>query len=557
MSEREELQLLLVDDEASVVDSLAETLPWPSIGIANVFKAYSGQEALEILNTNSVDVIISDIRMPGMDGLELLAQVKRRWKKIKFILLSGHAEFTYAQQAMAHETFDYLLKPASDEEILGKVELAVETLRRERDEYRMQERVAKAFQESLPKLRGELLSELLQGFKYSPERLDKRMESLKIGLRPGAPFSLMLVRVEGQLLEMDFYSLSLMEYAIVNMAEEWFEDRFRLWSCKSVHGYLAFVVTATPEAAGELTMEALEQELRNKASQLQLSVDHYLHGTVSVLIGKQGEFPRDVKRLYEDLLLALRRQIGSQTGLFVQAADEIEQQPVHSLQRLYEPPLLLHLLESGNWELTEEKLTGIWSELNQRWAHSPEHLTEVFFSVYASFASFAHKNGKPLGDMIGPSLSDVAGLLPSRTAASLQSWMLDSFRMIRQSMVNEERDDREVAVGKIKSFVQKHLVEDVSLQALADHMYMHPVHVSRLFKLQTGENLSDYVLRLKMELAASLLANPAMKSYEISLRLGYQNPNYFNKVFKKYYSLTPQEYRQKLGSSVEDDRTRL
>lgn len=548
MSEQEYFQLLVVDDEASVVDSLAETLPWTSVGIVRVFKAYSGQEALEILNTNSVDIMISDIRMPGMNGLELLAQVRRRWKKLKFILLSGHAEFAYAQEAMAHETFDYLLKPVSDEEILAKVELAAETLRKEREEFRMHERVAKAFQENLPKLRGELLNELLQGFKHYPEQLGKRMDSLKIRVGIGDPFSLMLVRVEGQLTDMDFYSLSLMEYAIGNMAEEWFEDRFSLWSCKSVHGYLAFVITAAPQAAEELTPEELEQEMRHKASQLQLSVEHFLRGTVSVLISNRGEFPKDAKRLYDELLLALRRQIGHQTGMFVQASDEIEQQPVQALQRFFEPPLLLHLMESGNWELTEEKLTGIWDELNEKRANSPEHLTEVFFAVYASFASFAHKNGKELADMVGPSLSDVAGLPPNRSIASLKSWIFDSYRMIRQSMENEARDDREIAVKKIQAYVRKHLVEDVSLQTLADYMFMHPVHVSRIFKLQTGENLSDYVLRLKMELAASLLANPAMKSYEISYQLGYQNPNYFNKVFKKYYSLTPQEYRQNLES---------
>ena len=127
-------------------------------------------------------------------------------------------------------------------------------------------------------------------------------------------------------------------------------------------------------------------------------------------------------------------------------------------------------------------------------------------------------------------------------------WIFQSFQMLRTGMENETRNDREITVQKIKVFIQKHLVEDVTLQTIADHMFMHPVHISRIFKLETGENISDYVLRLKMEIAASMLANPALKNYEISLHLGYQNPNYFNKVFKKYYSLTPQEYRQKLES---------
>lgn len=124
--------------------------------------------------------------------------------------------------------------------------------------------------------------------------------------------------------------------------------------------------------------------------------------------------------------------------------------------------------------------------------------------------------------------------------------MFQSFRRLQQCMENETRNNRENAVRKIQQFVQKHLVEDVSLQAIADHMYMHPVHVSRIYKLETGENISDYVLRLKMEMAASLLADNTLKNYEIALKLGYQNPNYFIKVFKKYYSLTPQEFRLKL-----------
>lgn len=245
-------------------------------------------------------------------------------------------------------------------------------------------------------------------------------------------------------------------------------------------------------------------------------------------------------------MLSLRRRIGNQSELLVYVADEIEQLGVQSLQKLYEPPHIIHLLESGNWEVTHEKLTSILNELSIKWADSQEHLIEVFFSVYASFSSFAHKNGRELADMIGPGLSEVSGLPACRSIATLEQWIFNSFRQLQQGMENETRNDREGAVRKIQLFVQKHLVEDVSLQAIADHMYMHPVHVSRVYKLETGENLSDYVLRLKMELAASLLANGALKNYEIGLKLGYQNPNYFIKVFKKYYFVTPQEFRLRL-----------
>ncbi|MFD0677760.1 MULTISPECIES: response regulator [unclassified Paenibacillus] len=546
------LKLLIVDDEAFVVDSLADTLPWEQVGVTTVFKAYSGYEALDILKTNSIDIMVSDIRMPGMNGLELLEQVRRNWKRIKCILLSGHAEFTYAQQAIQHNTYEYLLKPISDEDVLAKVKEAADVLQKEREENKSYQRVIKAFEENLPKLRGELLNELIQGRKYSLQRLVEKLDSLKMSIAPDDRFAFMLVRLEGTMLEYDFYNLSLMEYAIVNMAEEIFGEYFQLWSCKEVHGYLVFLATVSPNSQADLASStdkgtvALEDQLELMGSQLQLNVSHYLKGTISVLLNKWGSFPGDVQKLYQDSLLSLRRHVGNQTEMLVYVADEMEQLRVHSLQKLYEPPHIIHLLESGHWEVTREKLASILNELGTKWADSPEHLIEIFFSIYASFSSFAHKNGRELADMIGPELADVSGLPACRSISSLEKWIFDSFQLLQQGMENETRNDRETTVRKIQQFVQKQLVEDVSLQAIADHMYMHPVHVSRVYKLETGENLSDYVLRLKMEMAASLLANGALKNYEIGLKLGYQNPNYFIKVFKKYYFVTPQEYRLKL-----------
>lgn len=552
-------QLLIVDDEASVVDSLADTLPWQDIGISAVFKAYSGSEALETLKTNTIDIMMTDIRMPGMNGLELLALVRREWRWVKCILLSGHAEFAYAQEAIRHDAHEYLLKPVGDGEVLAKAGQLVAELRRERDESRAYERVVKAFQEHLPKLRGDLLADLLQGTKLPPDKLGHKLESLKIEIAPDERFALLLCRLEDRLAELDFYSLSLMEYAVVNMAEELFEDEFRLWSCRDIHGYLVFLVTLSDRSedrletsqsqqSGERPADTADSRLQSIASQLQLGVNRYLKGSVSVLISRWGSFPSDTQRLYEEILLSMRRQVGQQSGLLIYVSDELERMPVHALQRLNEPPMLVHLLESGDFERTRDKLTGVWEELSLKWADSKEHVTEAFFSIYASFSSFAHKNGRQLTDMIGPLLSDVTGLSPIRSLESFHQWMFQSLELLQHCMESETRNDRENAVRKIKHFVEKHLVDDVSLQAISDSMYMHPVHVSRIFKLETGENLSDFVLRLKMEKAAALLADPSLKNYEVALRLGYQNPNYFIKVFKKYYSVTPQEFRQKLES---------
>ncbi|WP_231571026.1 response regulator [Gordoniibacillus kamchatkensis] len=94
-------QLLIVDDEAHVVERLAAMVPWESVGVAAVHKAYSGMEALELLQEHPIDVVLTDVRMPGMTGLELSAHIRRNWTKTRCILLSGHADFEYAKEAIS------------------------------------------------------------------------------------------------------------------------------------------------------------------------------------------------------------------------------------------------------------------------------------------------------------------------------------------------------------------------------------------------------------------------------------------------------------------------
>lgn len=544
--------LLIVDDEASVVEGLAHTIPWQKIGIDEVRKAYSAFEALEILQTQPVDIMISDITMPRMNGLELVEITKSRWKNIKTILLSGYADFAYAKEAITLGTYEYLLKPVSDEVVLEKVGGAVESLRQERESSETYNRAVQAFRVNLPHIRGEFLNQLLQGMKSPKNVWAEKLELLEMKSAIGNQAALMLVRMEDRLTEMCPYDSSIMEYAIGNMADEIFGERFRLWRCRDIHGYLVFFVFESDDSGArmDLHQHTEENELKHFAAQLQMNVSRYLKGTISVLIGKRGSFPEDVRKLYQDSLFALRRHIGSHSDMFVYAEDEEELHPVRSLQKCYEPPLLHHLLESGSWKQIQEKLEQILKELSLAHSQSQEHVIEAFFFIYSSLSAYAHKNGRSLADIVGASLADVTGLSQCTTAATLGKWVGQVLPLLESSAEQATRSDRSAAVSRMKRFIRDHLSQDISLQAIADHMYMHPVHVSRLFKMETGSNVSDYVLRLKMEQAAELLADHSLKNFEIALKLGYHNPNYFIRVFKKYYSVTPQEYRNSLETGM-------
>jgi two-component system response regulator YesN len=530
-------QLLIVDDEVHVVERLASTIPWQTMGIENVYKAFSAHEALSLLNQNSIDIVLTDIQMPGMSGLELIAEISRMWKKTKCILLSGHSDFKYAKEAILHQTEDYLLKPVTEKDLLQTVQRVIDKLKREWEEVISSQRIALTLQENLPMLRGNLLNDLLQGRRIT--HFQDKMKILELPKLHQKPFTLMIIRLEDHFLEYDFQGLSLMEYAIGNMAEELFGDHFILWHTKDAHDYLVFVAKSKNEFHSNEEMKLFERI----ASQLQSAVKNFLKGKVSILVSGWGTFPDELSSLYNSSISAFRKIIGSEQEFFMRVADDLVKVEVQSLQTLYEPPTLIHLLDAGRWHSVAEKLEQIFEELTRKWTESQEHLLEVFYSVSSAFSYIAHKNGRLLSHLIGSDYDKLTEGIPFRSANQLREWSLRTLYCLQVDMDHETHNARLSTINEIRSFIDNNLAEDVSLQAIADHVFMHPVYVSKIYKLESGDNLSEYVNRIRMDKAAFLLTNNQEKIYEIAAQLGYQRPHSFNHAFKKHYGVTPQEYR--------------
>ncbi|WP_165971893.1 response regulator transcription factor [Paenibacillus piri] len=531
--------LLLVDDESSVVETLAVTIPWADIGIGTVHKAFSAKEAIDMMTMHEVDIVITDIHMPVASGLDLVATVQERWKRTKCILLSGHAEFEYAQIGIQNHISGYLLKPVSDEELMVCVQEVVGQIEQESSRNDAYERAMKVLRDHLPRLKGELLHDLLQGKRLSPDKLQEKINLLEVPVTCGDDILMALVRYKEDFTDYNPFEMSLMEFAIGNLATETFESHFQVWQCIDVHDYL---VLALIPKRGELP-EPRELLVAKLVNQFQLNVQQFLKKRISVLVGQWGVFPDSMTGMYNNLLLVFRRRFGTERDLPVYTMDTSDTVDIHMLNRLYEPPTLMHLMEAGHWEAVEKKLEAALEELELYWAESNEHITEAFFFIFSSFSFIAHKNGKKLSDLIDEDYVKGKELIPSNTVKHLREWVRNVFDKFRVNALQESRTARAGIVMQAQKYMLAHLSQNISLQEISDHLRLHPAYLSRVYKLETGENISEYMTRLKLEKSVQLLTLSTMKIYEISLEIGYQNPNYFNKVFKKHFGLTPQEYR--------------
>jgi len=397
----------------------------------------------------------------------------------------------------------------------------------------------------LPLMKSSLLQDLIGGKMISAENLTKKMEMLEIPLALEQSSAILMVRIDRPFKDDDEQSISLFEYSIANMAEEIMGPHYHVWFCTNEFHDLVFLV-ANRETL--LPIESNRRLLERMGHQLQACVASYLKGKVSVLVSDWGDFPGQIAELYRMSLSMFRKLSGNEQEFFIRLWDAPQQAPVRSLQRLYEPPTLLQLMEAGRWMEARSKLEHICNELSEDPLNTDEHRAEAFYYISNAMSYIAHLQGKHLSDVLGEHREPLHFPSRFRTTKQLYDWSLQLLQQIESMHQKETRETHSSFVHKVQQYIEHHLSEDVSLQALAEHVFLHPAYISAMYKQETGENLSDYIYRYRMERACYLLRNTRAKIYEIAEQLGYQYTPYFSKLFKNQYGVTPQEYREQQHS---------
>ncbi|WP_249861213.1 response regulator [Paenibacillus konkukensis] len=537
------MQLLLVDDEPVILEDL-EIFMRNTMCFDHVHTAGSGHEAVQILEQSPIDIMVTDIRMPGMSGLELCEYVKQKQLDIEYILLSGYAEFEYARQALQSNTAAYLLKPVKKEELLQTIRQSADRLKQKREAALASRKAQETVRSHLVQLQASLLLDVLKGKRWAPEKWTEQTEKLNIPFSFGEQAAIMLVRIENRFLEYDERSIALFEFAVVNIAEEVLQEYFEVWTCQDDSHYLAFMIKRRNGVSTDASSKKILEQL---VPQLQQTIALCLQGKISVVISDFATFPLSVAEWYQQALALFRRMPESEQELFHRLWDQPPHMPLRPLQRLYEPPTVLQLIETGRWQDAEERLNYIFEELSGNGMDTAESLSEVFLSLSNAYAYLIHMNGLQMADVLEDSYRSGTHASAFRTVKQLHGWASQALERIKERIGAGAKVNKSALVLQIHQYIERHLSEDVTLQAISEHVHLHPAYLSAAYKQETGVNLSEYIYRYRMEKAAYLLRNSKAKIYEIAAQLGYQYTPYFTKLFKNYYEVSPQEYRAFVG----------
>ncbi|MDF2724693.1 MAG: hypothetical protein K0Q59_4368 [Paenibacillus sp.] len=536
------ISLLIVDDHPHQADSIAHVVSEAGLSfIGSVHRAYSAHDALACFESETIDIVITDIRMPEMNGVELIERLREQSESVKCVLLSGYAEFQYARRAMELQTSKYLMKPVQDSELIATLERLSEEIAAERRSLQLHARAADAMREHMPLVKGGLLQDLVQGKAVMRRDLERRLATLELPFEIGDQVLFFAVQMEDDLTGYNGHDKALIAYGMSNIGEELLMDSFHVWHAAVGERNIVFVLKPKENKENH----ALER-MERRAKEMQRNVYRYLKHMISVgIVSGAVSFPDELNEAFQKSKLLFRNREDKVAGLFATISDLPQPRLSGSIDSLYSPPSLAHLLETARWDDARLKLCEIFGELEEKWTASPEYAQEAFFVIAGSYQFATHKRGKQLQETVGPLYREMLEKHESWDLASFRDWAMKSLDGIAECAMPAHRDYSLTLAQRVRHLIEGHLKEELSLPAIAEELGFHPAYLSKAFKVETGSTLSDYLLGRRMEHASDLLRRTDLKIYEIAEQTGYQTVHYFIKVFKNYYGVTPQQYRNR------------
>lgn len=541
--EEKKYKLLVVDDEPVISDGLRELFAGALGADFEVKNCFHPKRALEIFSYFRPDLVVSDVKMPKMTGIEMAGRMRKLKPELRVLFLSGYDEFELVYSAIRQEADDYILKTEGDGAILGAVQKMAEVIRREKlfmEEYESA-RSRAAYME--PVFRQQALVRLLDGSVASDREFRTLMEGLKAPI-PEHGRLLMAVGVIRERAEPGMQE-NILETVEQMLRRAWGEVKLGELYKVIYRDSLVWLMETEERELGALIFVTILEIQKLIAQKLAL--------TMSFCIAQESVRWSGLKQKYGELRSCLRRQsISEESSVILENREEPPAVKFNGEDAKLEQSFGLLTKKLGLWEelLFQESFQEFRAGLEECLAaiagarrHSMYAL-ELYYSVGRMLISYINRKN------IRAELAGRIQLMELFDPGSFCSWeeAAGYLRALTEALAElcelADRNTIITAAERIKSHILSHLSEDLSLTAVGRAVGFSPVYLSRIFKQCEGVGLREYIEEQRMEQGLRLIQNSRLKIYEVAGLCGYQNPAYFIKIFKAHYGVTPQEYRE-------------
>lgn len=528
------ITLLIADDEFHIRNGILQFVPWKELSIEAVVEAADGLAALSMYEQAKPNVLLLDINMPGISGLEVGRRIREKDPDAQIIFLTGYDDFDKAKEAISLQASDYLLKPVAYGELVQALSKAsckiAEVL--EKNEYVVH--LERKIHEFSPAASERILLDWLQ-HQRSPSEAEALLSDLGVVIPLHAPYLIYAVEIDDFHRYMDDVSQrdrDLYLYAYKKLAQEVFESA----------GRTAHVIHFSPSrliiivVLGDRILA--ETEWNADAERLKEAYRNYLKLSITIGVSRPADNAVGLPAAYREAVMAVDHR--SYVGGGITIPYRLVEPAVVSGKRLLGKELyLMSEIRSGNDTNVINTLTEWCEELREL----PLPDAKMIASQLLLFVMRLMKEAEVKVDAIHA--DPIGSVMKCETSKEVTGHVTSFVMEVGKAIHSVKNRPSMKVMEKAKQWIRQHLAEEINLTKLAGYLHMSPNYVSTLFKQSTGETFIEFVTRMRFERAKELLSDPGLKMHEISASIGFTDANYFSIAFKKHHGISPSEFRQR------------
>lgn len=534
--------LLLVDDEVLIADGMYDALC--ELNMENLYpiKAYSVQEALEAAESRRIDILLTDINMPDMDGFALYERIVRIWPYCRVIFLTGYETFDYAYKAIQYKNVRYIIKAEGVDKVLETVSEAVGELEAE-----LETKLPAVFdlaEESRERLLKEILLGYFNGEIQEEELREENLSQLGFCIDLDRPICLVGAKLDRKKRQTLYQERLALAKDMNLMLKSHLKEHFRIVPIDMNQGLFWLL-----QSGGEETDE--EDYLINVFDLFQVHLKN-VFDMDSIVAVCPGRMLPQVQEEFHQLQGMLLPQMFTEGNLFtyeelkrvIRSRSQTENPEIGPALPGQKIARIRTYLEAQDREGFFQEAAPIFEVLRGVKSRHSIRAKEIYLSLSLCMLEYIDQTG------LYEQLPFEMSLAPLTNPDEYGDWAQAAAYLNRLSeavfRISEEKKDYKIhsIIAKVEQMVEENLEKNVGLVQISEKLYFNSCYLSKLYKASRGINLSDYIAERKMERAKHLLADPDIKVQSIGERMGYSSPANFIRSFKKYYGMTPNEYRR-------------
>jgi len=526
------MKVFLVDDEHFIIEMLKRIINWESMGMEIVGHANNGQSAIEGILERRPDIIITDIRMPVIDGLELIRKVVGKGIKTHFIVISGYKNFEYAQTAMKYGVKEYILKPINGKELKESLLRITGDMKKDDSETAEITHVASIFKQKMRQL---LISSIIKSYYVPGNDLMAVNKEYCTNFQNGH-FKFITLRIDN--------------------AQKSCENIFDQYNGIGVNTLedLCFDIISYCDGGNQWLLtnydrsneEKINKAVGNSLKQVEQKLGNYLELRICGAMGSSVEHLAEITKSLNTCREALKNRILNQSNalLYYPAANRYD----HIMEEVYPDPeqkAFIRNVTSASFENAKMQISKVFLNLKSRNLKSANpywRLSIMFFeSFWAEMDNVFHEEAKPSADEFKQQLSECSSV------DDIQRVCIDSTITHCIKMFDKDECSGNAVIAITKRYIHEHYQKKITLEDISNIVYLNPFYLSARFKRETGITFSTYLNDYRIGKAKQLLQQLDMPISEVAIHIGIPDSRYFARAFKKSVGLSPKDYRKKFA----------